>query len=80
MIRVTIQEFQRYTSKYMKGDYVTITRGRNREDAFVLCPVKDDISIKEKKPFIKRPNSIACYGCGCERKEGVYLCPKHGRM
>ena len=92
-IRVSKFEFVKNTSRYLKGGIVIIThRG---EDCLRLEPVgyeKEYFNIVAKdgggKPIqfeVKaktkqfKPNLIN-YGCGCERVDGKYLCPKHGRV
>ena len=85
-IRVSKFEFVKNTSRYLKGVVVIIThRG---EDCLRLEPVgyeKEyrhkvyDVEKQEPDKKIQRPNLLN-YGCGCDRTNGKYLCPKHGRV
>jgi len=78
MKRVSRQEFQRYTSKYLKEVPLIITnRG---EDDLIIKSISDSSKVAtlvEKTIPVKK---FGEHGCGCKKVEGKFLCKIHGRV
>ena len=80
MRRVSRQEVQRYTSKYLKEIPLIITN--RSEDELIVENISNRgkvATVIEKK--LQKPNRDPLkYGCGCLKVPGKFLCEKHGRV
>ena len=86
-MEINMREFCLNTTKYLKGDTIIITK--RGVPSFRLVPIdgcgidvqksveyKDYVATKVQIP----KKNFNEYNCGCEKVNGKYLCPKHGRV
>ena len=80
MRRVSRQEFQRYTSKYLKEIPLIITN--RSEDELIVENISNrgKVATVIEKKLQKPDRDPLKYGCGCLKAPGKFLCEKHGRV